>query len=574
MAIASYTSELHSVGGAQPGILCNVEDGDYFAPSLLAMASRESPVGNTWGSNRSYGEGNNERSEDACLSDATNGSCESIERNMLQTNMRISPVQHGVLASDQFPRDTWMPGQSSLTMDKQQTEARRRSLTEELSMSCQLEGCTVTKIVPQVNDGSSECANDKFIQVRTASRNPLSPQGRDHQEGDKQHLKHTSLPQLDGPREGSHSNKKRNSRSYDDHEVQVKKRMKNQRHFGVPPFGLEIAQLEACFSERRRTYETLGLPDPENFLDSVATKQRLRDLGISQYDGVLKIFTFFLGNYETLVGIQDVLQAYRSNDRVPFQNACYMSNQQRLDMIQALGAKAAYHDLLKKYHIHKLYTDNADPLRNPSDNFVITYSNNVIHGAKAQMGNPRHTAEAEITKSILQEVCPNLSVESENYSAKYREITALRRSGRRLDALVSKFGIGILGMIPLAQDNTSTGLVFRVTDSMYVAKILIIVSSPMNNQAKLVIHRISHLSDEKFRGVLTVLDEYEGHLLRAISKPVGRILQEIVQGTLHSSISFPIEDIERGQLIQYAKGAPKTLRLFSEVGSSTSTSAS
>ena len=84
------------------------------------------------------------------------------------------------------------------------------------------------------------------------------------------------------------------------------------------------------------------------------------------------------------------------------------------------------------------------------------------------MGNPRNSAESRITKSMMKEVYPEIDSDSNDYSKKYREITGLRRSGRRLNLLVSQFGKGILGLLPLAQDDSSPGLACKITDTMQV----------------------------------------------------------------------------------------------------------
>lgn len=221
-------------------------------------------------------------------------------------------------------------------------------------------------------------------------------------------------------------------------------------------------------SQYRTRYERLGLPCPGDFVDSEETKNRLASLRLDSRANVLRVFSFAIAGCESLVGLKEILRAYRDPDVGPPQIAREVSNAKRLETIQRLGGKEAYLNLLKKRHIHRLFTDNVDPLCNSNDNFVVSTAKSVETRARGEFGNPRNSAESRITKSIIKEVYPEIHMDSADYSKKYREITGLRRSGRRLDVLVSHFGKGVLGLLPLAQDDSSLGLVGKVTDTMQV----------------------------------------------------------------------------------------------------------
>ena len=226
-------------------------------------------------------------------------------------------------------------------------------------------------------------------------------------------------------------------------------------------------------SQYRTRYEGLGLPCPGDFVDSEETKNRLASLRLDNHANVLRVFSFTIGSCESLVGLKEVLRAYRDPDIGRLQIAREVSNTKRLEIIQNLGGKEAYLNFLKKCHIYRLFTDNIDPLYDSNDKFIVSTAKTVATRARGELGNPRNSTESRITKSMMKEVYPEVHSDSADYTKKYREITGLRRSGRRLDLLVSQFGRGILGLLPLAQDDSSPGLACKITDTMQV------LSSPL-----------------------------------------------------------------------------------------------
>ena len=246
------------------------------------------------------------------------------------------------------------------------------------------------------------------------------------------------------------------------------------RTSGVGPvLEKEMAYLQGYMMQNRMRYERLGLPCPGDFVDNKETKNRLASLRLDNHANILRIFSFTIAGYESLVGLKEILRAYRDPDVRPPRIAQEVSNAKRLETIQCLGGKEAYLNLLKKCHIHRLFADNIDPLCNSNDNFIVSTAMSVAGRARGGLGNPRNFAESRITKAMMKDVYPEVHPDSAGYSKKYREIKGLRRSGRRLDLLVSQFGKGILGLLPLAKDDSSTGLACKVTDTMHVHSLFI-----------------------------------------------------------------------------------------------------
>lgn len=146
-----------------------------------------------------------------------------------------------------------------------------------------------------------------------------------------------------------------------------------------------------------------------------------------------------------MIELKKVLRAYRDSNVDLLITTQEIFNAKRLQTIQSLERNGTYMNLLKKCHIHRLFIDNLDPLRNPNDDFIVSTSNSIE--AAGELGNPRNCAESRITKSMMKEIYPNMDSNSADSKKKYGGITALRRNGRRLDVLVSYFGKGILGLL-------------------------------------------------------------------------------------------------------------------------------
>ena len=233
-------------------------------------------------------------------------------------------------------------------------------------------------------------------------------------------------------------------------------------------FERETARLEPYISQHRRKCEKMGLPCPGDYVYSAETKIRLASLGLESHVNVLRVLSLTIGSCESLVDLKEILRAYRDPSSGSLETAGDFSNAKRLDTIRSLSGDAAFFNLLKKCHIHRLFTDNKDPLCDPTDNFIISTAKSVTTRPRGETGNPRNSAEAKITKAIMREVYPGLHSNSTDYQPKYREVTELRRTGRRLDMLISRFGLGILGLLPLAQHDSISGLAFKIADGMQV----------------------------------------------------------------------------------------------------------
>lgn len=100
--------------------------------------------------------------------------------------------------------------------------------------------------------------------------------------------------------------------------------------------------------------------------------------------------------------------------------------------------------------------------------FIVATTEDVVRSTKRPRGNPQNLAAAELTRPILRDLYPDSDENSSEYSTLYNEVKSLRRFGRRLNSFVETFGVGILGLIPLAKSVGTAGLAFSMTNTTYV----------------------------------------------------------------------------------------------------------
>lgn len=77
--------------------------------------------------------------------------------------------------------------------------------------------------------------------------------------------------------------------------------------------------------------------------------------------------------------------------------------------------------------------------------------------------------------------------------------------------------------------------------------------------------RISSRPDNDFRGIVDVLDDHEGTLLREICDATTWIVDGIFYRSLESSTSFVIKNVDLKQIMDCPKRLPRLLKLLSRV---------
>ena len=125
-------------------------------------------------------------------------------------------------------------------------------------------------------------------------------------------------------------------------------------------------------------------------------------------------------------------------------------------MIQQLGQQLAFIKLVKWCHVIKLFKESGGPEARSSTGYVITTATNFGHQTKTS-GNPVNQDDSKVTRSMMKDIFPDLLPTGEAYRRKFSAVKRLRKLGKRLHTLASKFGRGVFGLM-LDCDPTSTSM--------------------------------------------------------------------------------------------------------------------
>lgn len=269
-------------------------------------------------------------------------------------------------------------------------------------------------------------------------------------------------------------------------------------------------------------------------------KARCRSEGIRSKNSWLRPFFFGIGSSESIGVLQDLIQAHRRATTLePVKSQLVLSRSDRLKEIERLSGATSYYSFLRRCHILSLFIEYSAENRKSSDGFIVDTVQTIAKKSVKKKGNPWNRSDAHVSKSIMAEVYPLLEEGSDEYDRKYRSVSTLRRLGGRLHQFVSKFGYGILVLLPATC--SSAELTFCLSDPM-----------------------ILDLKNAPFKELIRILDEFQGHILHPYCRAVENVTKEVFQGTLLSSNSIAIGNIEREQILKHPKGSPALLQLLSK----------
>jgi hypothetical protein len=79
-------------------------------------------------------------------------------------------------------------------------------------------------------------------------------------------------------------------------------------------------------------------------------------------------------------------------------------------------------------------------------------------------------------------------------------------------------------------------------------------------------NRILLPSDSTFQGCVDLINKAQGDMIRNLSFAIEDMVRGIFNGTLLSLSKFPIENIERGQILSQPKGSDELLKLLLQRG--------
>jgi len=284
-----------------------------------------------------------------------------------------------------------------------------------------------------------------------------------------------------------------------------------------------------------------AIPGPHETFFCPEIQRRIVETGEGKQRNALEIICVGIASPESLATLQLSLRYYRAGERsnVPAP-ALALSTKDRFSVIEGVGKEIAYMNLLRRCHIVKLYEDHREVHPGFDDGFfLITQQTAAVQGRQSA-GNPKNKAESRITKLILEQTYPNLVQDSPEYNAKYRIINHVRKLGKRLHMLKTRFGDGILGLIQCAEYGLGIEFPLEITDTIILAP-----------------------RDSAFEDFIALLDQSQGDNLRQFSDAISPIIESVLLGTVHGMAPFPIENVEQGKILDLPKGSRTLLHLIS-----------
>ncbi|KAI9800514.1 MAG: hypothetical protein M1825_004062 [Sarcosagium campestre] len=255
--------------------------------------------------------------------------------------------------------------------------------------------------------------------------------------------------------------------------------------------------------------------------------------GLDCYKTDFKVFYFAIASSEAMELLKDVVDfCRRPLAETSVVSGFGYSSAQRIEEIERLDQNVCYLGLLRRCHVLHLVQDYEPP----QNGFITATLDSLSNPTSPKLGNPLHRATAAWTREILRQTYPGLQDTSADYQKRYRTVNGIRKLGYRLKLLTSKFGIGIIGLLPLRGGPTTEGYL-TITDEMMLS-----------------------LSEKVFENIVLLLDQCQGGVLRDISSAMEDLVLNIYNGHFDRSRIFAIDRVERSQMARYPKGSRELLK--------------
>jgi hypothetical protein len=212
-------------------------------------------------------------------------------------------------------------------------------------------------------------------------------------------------------------------------------------------------QLAIYLSEENRRCIVTGSPLPHETFFTPAIQTQIRELG-KEKEYILAKMLLYIASPHSIAALRETLRTWRAQGEY---NTWHLMDEtslaERFSLIERLDQHVSYFQLLKRYHVLELYKASGGPASRSRSGLVLITSHTFEQAAK-KAGNPANTAEAEVTTKMMKDIFSDVQPSTDLYKTKYRIVTRLRKLGQRLHTLETKFGIGILGLMP---DHNLTG---------------------------------------------------------------------------------------------------------------------
>ncbi|KFY03036.1 hypothetical protein V490_00330 [Pseudogymnoascus sp. VKM F-3557] len=254
----------------------------------------------------------------------------------------------------------------------------------------------------------------------------------------------------------------------------------------------------------------------------------------------LKMFYFAIGSVESLVSLKSLVEIGRRSiaGKQPSETGA-LTTLQRMKVVERLNSKIAYNVFERRYHIYHLFVSSRSAHQKTSDGFVNSTWQSISTNNRPRIGNPQHLDDNQLSKNILEELHPALIPGTPEYKKKSRSMGNIRKLGKRFEALVERFGYGILGLLPLPGDDLAADPVFNASDSFILS-----------------------IRDDIFTSFIQCLDQLKGKVLRDTSRAVCPVVTAVFEKKWSRSDIFAIERLEQSEILQYPSGSQKLLELI------------
>jgi len=134
-------------------------------------------------------------------------------------------------------------------------------------------------------------------------------------------------------------------------------------------------------------------------------------------------------------------------------------------MIESLQSQIAYLDLIRRYHILRLYADKSQLILCEAQSGFMNSTMDEFSQTTGARGNPVYCAEAPVTDAMPVDVMPDFrEKDTEEQKRLRRRMSHLRALGRRLYKLTSSFTIGILALLPSTMKSIPSGVRISIND--------------------------------------------------------------------------------------------------------------
>lgn len=213
-------------------------------------------------------------------------------------------------------------------------------------------------------------------------------------------------------------------------------------------------------AEEEQKCQDIGHQAPQDTFLTPTIQQQIQNLGKEKTGMFVKIL-MHISSPCLIGGIQAVLES-RKDQRglMARETSGALSRADRFQLIADLDKALSLYQLLRRYHILTLFKECKGPEAFTSE-VVLTPAD--FARSLSKPGNPVNRSIGEVTVRMMQDVFPNIKVDSCEYESKYRSMARIRRLGLRLHMLETRFGEGVLGLM---LDQGLAGTDVGITDAM------------------------------------------------------------------------------------------------------------